>query len=133
VIVAIASGSSQGSQQQASQGAASASAPLSSSAFQAAATFDQTLTPLEYLDAIFTNSDNPLARLYLPNYAYTQSLVYAKGDVGVYGQVRVLGGTAAGGQTRVGYGAMVTGVPEYVTSRAAPTQRRFHITEWKEI
>lgn len=94
--------------------------------------FQPNLTPHEYLDQIFSNSDNPMAKLYLPNYAYTQSLVYANDDVNIFGQVRVLGGVVSKDRTQLGYGAMVTAVPEYITKRTAPTQNRYHITEWKE-
>jgi hypothetical protein len=104
-----------------------------SNGFDSVADFNPALTSQEFLDQLFANSENPMSKLYLPNYAYSQSLVYSESDVNVFGQVRILGGVVSKGRTQLGYGAMVTAVPEYVTHRTAPTQNRYHISEWKEL
>jgi ABC-type Na+ efflux pump permease subunit len=104
-----------------------------SNGFTAAAEFEPALSSHDFLDDTFAKSENPMTKLYLPNYAYSQSLVYSEGDVNVFGQVRILGGVVSKGRTQLGHGAMITAVPEYVTRRTTPTQSRYHIAEWKEL
>ncbi len=109
--------------------------PSAASPFTVPDTFDEEFEAVEFLDFLFQQPYSPQTRLYLPNYAYFQGLVYARGDVGVFGQVRVIGGTAApgpDGDTRLGYGAMITASPQYVTHRATPRSPRLHIASWKE-
>lgn len=109
--------------------------PSPVSPFTSADPFVEELTAEEFLTEIFERPYSPRTRLYLPNYAYTQGLVYARGKVGVFGQVRVIGGTASpgpDGDTRLGFGAMITASPQYVTPRATPRSPRLHIASWKE-
>lgn len=112
------------------------SAAAKSLPFQAAGTLEPGMSPGEYLDRLFNYPDDPMTRLYLPNYSYAQGLTYARGNLGIYGQVRTFGGAVAAGPTSwatLGYGAMVTTNPEFLRERFVPETARYQILEWKLV
>lgn len=133
VISALASSGSSGSGTSGTVGSQGAAPGTAGAGFTQAENYIAELTGQEYLDEIFTSSNNPAAKLYLPYYAYSQAVVHAGHDVNVFGQVRVLGQVVSQNRTQLGYGAMVTAVPDYVIPRLSSSQNRFHITEWKEL
>ncbi|MBI3925759.1 MAG: hypothetical protein HY319_09480 [Armatimonadetes bacterium] len=105
-------------------------------AFSAADPLPPGMPPEEYLDLLFRYPNDPRTRLYIPNYAYTQGMVYAEGNLGIYGQVRTIGAATAAGPgspAQIGYGAMVTTNPDFLRDRFVPETPRYQILEWKLV
>lgn len=99
-----------------------------------ALTFQDELTPEQFLDGLFDGARDTRSQLYIPGYAYVQGAVASgmSGDVTVVGPVRVIGGTTAGGSSKLEEGAMVTTAPEYLDGRVTPSRHRFQVVQWKE-
>lgn len=87
----------------------------------------------DYWTSLLLSPNSPTSALYIPNYAYYQGFIYTPKTMSVIGQVRLIGGTAAGADVFLRSGAMVTTNPEALLNRVQPNRYRYQIVHWKEI
>lgn len=87
----------------------------------------------DYWSSVLLSPNSPTSALYIPNYAYYQGFIYTPKTMSVIGQVRLIGGTAAGADVTLRNGAMVTTNPEAMLNRVQPSRYRYQVVRWKEI
>ena len=89
-------------------------------------------TYYDYITRILEKPGSPDSALYIPGYAYFQGFIYTPSKLRVDGQVRVIGGSAAGAEVEMGQGAMMTTNPDCLKPRISPFRYRYRVVDWKE-
>ena len=69
-------------------------------------------TYVDYITRILQKPGSPDSALYIPGYSYFQGFIYTPSKLNVSGQVRVIGGSAAGAEVQLREGAMMTTNPD---------------------
>ena len=87
----------------------------------------------DYWTSVMFSPNSPTSALYIPNYSYYQGFIYTPKGLAVIGQVRLIGGAAAGESVSLRDGAMMTTNPEAMQKRIQPSRFRYQITNWKEV
>jgi hypothetical protein len=87
----------------------------------------------DYWTSLMFSPNSPTSALYIPNYAYYQGFIYTPKGLSVIGQVRLIGGAAAGQSVSLRDGAMITTNPEAMQNRVQPSRYRYQISNWKEV
>ena len=87
----------------------------------------------DYWTSLMFSPNSPTSALYIPNYAYFQGFIYSPKGFSVIGQVRLIGGAAAGQGASLRDGAMITTNPEAMQNRIQPSRYRYQISNWKEV
>lgn len=87
----------------------------------------------DYWTSVMLSPSSPTSALYIPNYAYYQGFIYTPKAMSMIGQVRLIGGAAAGANVMLRSGAMVTTNPEALLNRVQPSRYRYQVVRWKEI
>ncbi|MBN9416659.1 MAG: hypothetical protein J0I12_14535 [Candidatus Eremiobacteraeota bacterium] len=85
-----------------------------------------------YVDNLFGNitPSTVALNLGLPNYTYLQGLVVSRQNVFLAGQVRVVGGIVATGNTTVAGDGMVTTNPDSQIGRVTVSRARWKVEAW---
>ncbi|MFN8606855.1 MAG: hypothetical protein U0931_04945 [Vulcanimicrobiota bacterium] len=89
-------------------------------------------TYADYITRVLEKPGSPDSALYIPGYSYFQGFVYTPSKLNVDGQVRVIGGSAAGAEVELKEGAMVTTNPDCLKPRISPFRYRYRVVDWKE-
>jgi len=89
-------------------------------------------TYYDYITRILEKPGSPDSALYIPGYSYYQGFIYTPNKLRVDGQVRVIGGSAAGSEVEMAQGAMLTTNPDCLKPRVSPFRYRYRVVDWKE-
>lgn len=87
----------------------------------------------DYWTSVLFSPNSPTSTLYIPNYSYFQGFIYTPKGMAVIGQVRLIGGAAAGESVALRDGAMLTTNPEAMSNRIQPSRFRYQVVNWKEV
>ena len=86
----------------------------------------------DYMTSILQQPGSPDSSLYIPGYSYFQGFIYTPQQLRVNGQVRLIGGSAAGAEASLSQGAMVTTNPDCLKERIQPSRYRYRVVDWHE-